>query len=211
VEKAMTLTLDHILLGAPDLDSASDAFAAIAGVTPSGGGSHPGFGTRNRLLSLGEELFFEIIAPDPAQAEHGARADELAGLTGPAMHTFCLRSTDLAGVAARARAEGLATRDPVAMSRTRADGVRLAWEILYLDTPHWGRAMPFVIDWKSSPHPAGTSPGGCAVLEFAVLHPDAPSLAVLYARLGISVPVRAALVPGFLLRLETPRGEVMLT
>jgi hypothetical protein len=207
----MALTLDHILMGAPDLEVTSDAFAALSGVAPAGGGSHPGFGTRNQLVSLGEGLFFEIIAPDPAQREKGHRADRLEDLAAPGMLTFCLRSPDLAAVAARAKAAGVSSQEPVTMNRTRADGIKLEWEILYLDAPEWGDVMPFVIDWKGSPHPAETSPGGCTLLDYTVLHSNAAELGALYGALGIEVPVKAALSPGFVLRLETPNGEVVLT
>lgn len=206
----MALTLDHILMGAPGLQAATDGFAELSGVCPAGGGSHPGFGTWNQLLSLDEELFFEIIAPDPAQNEKGRRASGLMDLAVPIMLTFSLRSGDLAGVAAAARVAGLSTLDPVAMGRVRADGVRLAWEILYFDAPEWGSSLPFVIDWKGSPHPAETAPGGCTLLEFTVLHPKAAELRALYGQLGIDVPVRAAMSPGYILRLDTPNGEVIL-
>lgn len=205
------MILDHILLGAPDLDEASSAVAALTGIAPAGGGSHPGFGTRNQLLSLGEALFFEIIAPDPAQTDSGHRAEGLARMTQPAMMTFCMRSTDLAQTVARASAAGIAVKDPVAMSRTRADGVTLNWEILYFDAPEWGESLPFVIDWKDSPHPAASCPGGCSLGQFSALHPRSDALRTLYTALGIEVPVVAALTPGFLLQLETPRGALVLT
>ncbi|MSU90922.1 VOC family protein [Rhodobacteraceae bacterium 2CG4] len=207
----MTLTLDHILLGAPDLDAATTAFSALSGVTPSGGGSHPGFGTRNKLVSLGEALFFEVIAPDPEQLAKGRRADGLSDLAAPKMMAFCLRSSDLLALSERATAAGLSPQTPVPMSRTRPDGVTLNWEILYLDTEGWGDAVPFVIDWKGSPHPAETSPEGCALTDFAVLHPDAAKLRAVYEAMGIDVPVKSALAPGFLLKLDTPNGEVVLT
>ena len=207
----MTLTLDHILLGAPDLDAATAAFRALSGVTPSGGGSHPGFGTRNKLVSLGEALFFEVIAPDPEQLANGRRADGLSDLAAPKMMAFCLRSSDLSALSERATAAGLSPQTPVPMSRTRPDGVTLNWEILYLDTEGWGDAVPFVIDWKGSPHPAKSSPEGCALTDFAVLHPDAAKLSAVYEAMGIDVPVKSALAPGFLLKLDTPNGEVVLT
>lgn len=206
----MSLILDHILMGAPDLNRSTAAFAELAGVTPGGGGSHAGFGTRNELVSLGDGLFFEIIAPDPDQAASGHRAEALERLDAPSMHAFCLRSDDIAEVANRAQMAGIKTLEPVQMGRTRTDGVRLNWEILYFNAPEWGEALPFVIDWKGSQHPAQTSPGGCVLTEFTVLHPRAIALQTLYRALGIDVPVKSAMTPGYLVRLETPKGEVVL-
>lgn len=207
----MSLELDHVLWAAPSLDPAAETFLEITGVRPSVGGSHPGFGTRNELAGLGERLFFEIIAPDPAQTETGRRADAIAKLAAPKLHAFCLQTDDLASVADRAKLCSLDASAPVAMSRTRPDGVTLDWEICYLTSPHWGDALPFLIDWKGSPHPATTSAPGCTLAEFAVLHPDAQELAALFAEMGFPVEVAAAPHPGFLARLTTPKGEVVFT
>jgi hypothetical protein len=43
---------------------------------------------------------------------------------------------------------------PVSMSRVRADGVRLEWELEFTGTPL------FFIDWKQTPRPAGLPDGG---------------------------------------------------
>ena len=207
----MNLMLDHILWAAPDLESASETFQAITDITPSVGGSHPGFGTRNNLVGLGEGLFFEIIAPDPAQDESGQRADSIAGLSAPEMHAFCLRTNGFAGLAEAAEQCGVEASDPVAMSRTRTDGVVLNWEICYLSSAEWGDALPFLIDWKGSHHPAGSSVQRCTLSEFAVLHPRSRELAAVFAALGIPANVIGAPDPGFLARLSTPKGEVIFT
>lgn len=207
----MPLILDHILLGAPDLDRAVAAFAAAAGVTPAGGGAHPGFATHNQLLSLGEGLFFEIIAPDPAQVQRGQRADELADYAAPRMHAFCLRTANIASAASTAVSAGLRIKEPVSMSRTRPDGVRLEWQILYFDEPEWGHALPFLIDWQDSPHPARSAPSGASLTDFTVLHPRARELTELYQALGIAVSVKRSPWPGFVATLSTPNGSLVLT
>jgi hypothetical protein len=207
--QAVTVKLDHILLGVADLDAGSAAFAAATGVLPATGGTHPGFGTRNRLVSIGPDCFFEVIAPDPAQAIGGmARAEMIAGLTAPTLLTFAIQTTDLDGLIARATAAGLTPGVRVPMSRTRPDGVRLDWTVIRFAHPVYGEAIPFAIDWQGSPHPSTTSPGGCTLGRLVVLHPSPAGLAAIYRAIGLEVEVRGALRPGFIVAMETPKGEV---
>ncbi|MBZ9676293.1 VOC family protein [Mesorhizobium sp. ES1-1] len=206
----MSVELDHILWAAPDLDAGSALIGRLTGVTPARGGSHPGFGTRNSLLSLGG-IYLEIISPDPAQSLEGNRGGSIAALAEPGLATFAVRTTDLDAYAAAAARAGIRTRGPIEMGRTRPDGVRLDWACLYIEDTVFGEMIPFGIDWKASPHPAASTPTGATLREFTVHHPQADALARIYGEMGIEVAVRLAARPGFLAVLGTPRGEVVLT
>lgn len=205
------IRLDHILWAAPDLDAGTATIERLTGVTPQRGGSHPGLGTRNSLMALDGGTYFEVIAPDPAQELAGNRGGRIAAQARPGIMTFALTSTDLPALRDAAAREGLKTDGPVAMHRMRPDGGRLDWSILYLADPAYGDAIPFAIDWGATPHPSTTTPPGCRLRSFDVLHPDPAPLARVFAALAVPVGVKGAAAPGFLAVLDTPKGEVVLT
>src|SRR5204863_3471488 len=60
----------------------------------------------------------------------------LPNLAGPdGVADWVIRSDSLASVATRLRALGVAAAGPVAMSRERKDGERVAWELLLPESP----------------------------------------------------------------------------
>jgi len=97
------------------------------------------------------------------------------------------------------------------MGRTRADGVRLTWEILHFGSGQDADMIPFAIDWKSSPHPSASSRGGITLESLTALHPEEERLAGIYEALGIRIDVRRADRAGFQAVLATPKGPLHLT
>ena len=72
----MTPHVDHIMLGAANLDAGIHELEALTGVRAVYGGEHPNLGTHNALVSLGSNTYLEVIAP-----RAGAKvSDDLADL-----------------------------------------------------------------------------------------------------------------------------------
>ena len=62
----MTSKIDHLVLGAEDLSSATKALEFDFGVSFNVEGEHPVMGTHNRLLRLQADIYLEVIAANPA-------------------------------------------------------------------------------------------------------------------------------------------------
>jgi hypothetical protein len=183
--------VDHILLGAGDLDAGIAEIEKKAGVRAAGGGSHPGAGTRNALVSLGTERYLEIIAPDPQQSGSiSPRFAQLAGLKQPRLVGWAVHTRDMESVVRRLRDAGIAATGPNEGSRVRPDGKVLHWRTLVLKDDRAG-LMPFFIEWGSGTvHPSVDAPGGCKLASFEVESQNDGQLRDLYQKMGIEVSVR---------------------
>ena len=205
--------VDHVLLGAADLDSAMAWFETRTGVKPVFGGVHPGRGTRNALASLGGRQYLEIIAPDPAQTAFNFQLD-LRRLQAPKIVNWAVASDDVDAVAAKAAARKYAVFGPQEGQRTRPDGSSLLWRTVGVLAPFRDAevdAMPFFIQWgRAIKHPSGDSPSGCRLTALELRHPDAAGLRAMLAVFDIKAVVATADQPGLTATLDTPKGKVML-
>lgn len=206
----MAIRLDHLMWGAPSLSSGTEEARRLFGETPAPGGVHPGFGTCNALLSLGEDQYLEVIAPDPAQPPADNLGARLATLEAPGLVTWAAAADDLDKVASAAREASLEVRGPVAMERQAPDGTVLRWRLLFLEGHPFGGLVPFFIDWMDAPHPALTNPVAGRLLGLEVQTPDADPLNALYASLDIGVRATSADVPHLVARIDCGGTPIVL-
>jgi Glyoxalase-like domain len=206
------LQLDHITIAADSLRAGVAYAEAALGVSIPFGGVHPLMGTHNHLLRLGEALFLEIIAPDPAAGPLRRRRwfslddpklrAELA--MSPRLLTWVV-ATDSIETALRQvpRAAG------PAITVTRGE---LTWLI---SVPPDG-AMPFdgafptLIEWPRGPHPASRMPDlGCSLVALEVAHPEAETIGQSLRPFFGDVRVRfsPAEKPQLRATIRTPSGE----
>ena len=169
---------DHLLIAAPDLDAGSDYAASLLGARPVAGGSHPGMGSRNALLGLEDDVYIEIIAPDPAQSPDLPLARFLASLAEPALTWWCARSVDLIELKRQLGTRGIASGPVDAWSRERPDGTALKWQLLMPGDTPFGPLLPFFIQWDDmAQHPSRHLPVIGRLASLVIRHPDAANLA----------------------------------
>jgi hypothetical protein len=201
--------LDHILLGAADLDHGIAWMQERSGVHAIFGGVHPGRGTRNALLSLGPRRYLEIIAPDPQQASAtsgNAMTNHLRALREPRLIGWAAHTDDLAGLMQKAAAAGIAIEDPRNGSRIRPDGKTLRWRSFALKKDFDG-VLPFFIEWdRSSIHPSQDAPSGCTLEHFFIESPAIQEVRSVAGKLGLDVEIKPGKTPVLRARIMGKRG-----
>ena len=205
--------VDHLLLGISDLDTGIAWVEKATGVTAVVGGSHPGVGTRNALLSLGGRRYLEIIAPDPAQTAFNSRHD-VRKLSQPRLMTWAAATTDIESVAKRAAEGGRQIFGPRDGSRARPDGKTIRWRtlgIMHQLGSQLADPIPFFIEWAADAiHPSQDSPTGCVLQSFTIEAPNASAVSGELRRLGIDAAVKEANALRLVATLKTAKGLVTL-
>lgn len=197
--------LDHLLIGAADLDHATEQVAAATGVRAAYGGKHPG-GTHNALLSLGEHSYLELIAAQPGAGPRAFGVDfsRLGELTPVG---WAVAVMDLAAARTALEKAGFVLTPAQPGSRVTPAGATLEWQTFGLaEGPD---QAPFFIAWSAkTPHPATTSPAGCRLVRFTLSGPDAEKLEQLRAVLGLEVTIVENAMPSLKVELACPAGPV---
>jgi hypothetical protein len=167
------LEIDHVTLAGADLNAMRGRFAEL-GLATEYGGPHSNGVTHMALLGLDDGSYLELISTIEAGTPSPLWNAQIQGSAGPA--AWAIRADDLAWEQTRLSQAGLATRGPVAMTRTRPDGTALSWELLFPGDGPPGATLPFAIRDRTarelrvapSPSVAGSGIRGVAAVVLGV-------------------------------------------
>ncbi|MDH3440116.1 MAG: VOC family protein [Gammaproteobacteria bacterium] len=203
--------VDHLVWSTPDLDAGIRQIERLTGVRAIAGGSHPGVGTRNALLSLGALAYLEIIGPDSDQSDYRIpRVFQLDNISEPRLVTWAANTTDLAACAGMSFPDGQSLGPLMAMSRRRADGMILEWEMTDPYVEIDDGVVPFMIDWADTPHPAESGPQQLALVELHLRHPNPQAVREKLSAMCIAVTVAQSIHPELIAIIDSPRGQIEL-
>jgi catechol 2,3-dioxygenase-like lactoylglutathione lyase family enzyme len=203
--------VDHIILASPDVDDTADRLTTTLGVRAVAGGRHPAWGTRNALIALGDQIYLEIVGPDPdSPPQEPPRPFGLETLSAPRLATWAVKGRALEALVTHARAEGVELGEVQRRTRRRPDGLLLSWAMTDLTAPRADGIIPFFVDWGETPHPATTSPQGGTLIGLSARHPEAGSVHAMLRSLGVAIEVEPGETPELIATLRTHKGEIEL-
>jgi hypothetical protein len=146
----VSVELDHVLVAVDNLGAAARAVEERHGLASVEGGRHPGWGTANRIVPLGETYLELIAVVDEAEAAGSVFGSWVAaGATAAGQPLgWAARTGDLDAIADRL---GLAVE---AKSRQDAQGRTLRWRVAGMTEAAAERPLPFFVEWgEGTPFP----------------------------------------------------------
>ncbi len=202
--------IDHLVYAVPDLERAVKRLYTLLGIRATPGGAHPGWGTRNALIALGESTYLEIIGPDPDQSLPSADLRfGIGDLDQPALVSWAVKTAELERLVEDAQLRGLALGPVSEGKRKQTNGTLLSWR-LTAPCPSPGGLVPFFIDWGQTTSPAQGAAKGCSLRELRGIHPVPEEIRLKLTGLGLDLPISRGSVPGLVAILDTPLGRVEL-
>jgi hypothetical protein len=145
--------IDHLLFAVDDLQAAARDIEARHGLSSIAGGRHPGWGTANRIVPLGDaylELVTVVDQAEAMQSPFGSWVASAAGtLAGP--FAWAVRTHRLDDVAHRL---GLTVAGG---SRVDRSGRSLRWRLAGIERAAHEPSLPFFIEWQAGSRLPGSA------------------------------------------------------
>lgn len=202
--------IDHLMFVAPDLEDGVALLQEMLGVRAAAGGKHPGVGTHNALLSLGNGVYLEVLAPDPDQGDASGSLRSGMQFAPSRIATWAAKAPDIEARVASALSSGHNIGSVSAASRRLPDGSLLEWSFTFPPPAAGDGVAPFLIRWGLGFHPSKTTPPGCELLTLRGEHPEPDRLQALLSAMAVELPVTEGPAPALIATIRCPKGIVEL-
>jgi hypothetical protein len=148
----MSQRIDHVIYAVDDLDAAGRRIYEEFGLASVEGGRHPGWGTANRIVPLGDSYIELVAVVESSEAATSGlgRAVSEALATHDRLVGWVVATDDLEAVSKRLHL------DVLPGSRIRPDGTSLSWKLAGMARSFETGALPLFIEWSG---PADLHPG----------------------------------------------------
>jgi len=207
----MRVRIDHVIYAVRDLDVAAGKFRDLYGLDSYPGGTHPAYGTGNRIVPFGDSYLELMTVADTGLARTNPLGQHVGAFLarGEGFLGWIVATDDIEADAARL------DLTIVPGERTQPDGTTVRWRAAGIEMIVLEPSLPFFIAWDDMDlHPSRTpvehasAPSGFAWVEIA----GDPSR--LKGWLGDhTLPVRVLGGPGNVLAvgITTADGELVLS
>ncbi len=201
---------DHIILAINNLDSGIQQVERLTGVKASYGGRHPDSLTENAIVSLGDGMYIEILAPRADADSVPGYFRQLEQLT---ILGWAIGSSDLDGTKSALSSANIASADILPGSRMNGQGELLRWETTVIESQE-AIGIPFFISWHvNTLHPSLSAPKGCGLSKLVITSREPGFLKRLLLSLSVDsgvVRVKKGAAEKMKLILDTPKGKVRI-
>lgn len=181
--------IDHLVLAAPDLAEGIRFLKEQLGVTATYGGRHPGMGTENALVRVGDKRYIEIIAPDLNQNRVGPLWFGVEKVTSPQWVNWAIRMPDMDEAIHKLSLLGFYPGPIQSANRITQDGTILSWQLTDPRPLLMDGVIPFFIDWGDSPHPTDQMAHYIELINLSAVHPHPNKVKEILAEIEVNMEV----------------------
>jgi hypothetical protein len=205
----VALEIDHVLIAVADLAAAAQEIEARHGLASIEGGRHPGWGTANRIVPLGEAYLELVAVVDEAEAAQSPFGRWVAAAHPPPARPL--------GWAVRTQLDDLARRlnlTVAAGSRAGPSGQPVRWRLAGVEQASVEPSLPFFIEWGHGAPLPGRAPAthraGAVQIAKLQLDGDADRLAAWLGAHHLPITVHPGTPAVASIILTGAAGEIVL-
>ena len=203
--------IGQVILGVGDLDAATQRFVAL-GFEVVDGGVHPGLGTANRVVPLGDTYLELLGVVDRDQASDSPYGRSLLERTadGDRLVRWSIRTYEIERVGQRLGLE------PEHRQRLRPDGTLLTWQAAGIDLSLRDPWLPFFMQWDDPDQFPGatavTHPLGDCTLAWLAISTTDPDRLARWTEGEADLPLRVGTAGDGIdaVAISTPKGEIVI-